>query len=398
MKYLFLSLLLFVNLCVVLAQPKVGAKAPEIHITNWIKNAPPSKYLKGKFIIVDFWATWCAPCLESVPHMNNLANKNKAKANLVFLAMTDENEGKVNGLLKKVQFNAAVVTDITRQTFDDYKIKYIPLCVMIDDKNMVQWVGNPADLTNQIIDAVMAGKPAPKAEGKQAVAASEEVNELYKSLSSKYGAYMNDQDLKEYFTLTLSPYRKNISSFRNTSKSSYNELVIGDSLANRLASFLNVATTQIKLPVEVAKSYISYCYKSERDVESKQVLKAIIDKINLRYTTADSLMDVIQFEITNLALFEKVMADTSVPKVAHTSNSETYIGIDYDKFEKLVNHVQDKFQKTVVVKQDNLLDTRVSMTIKYDTMANMVESLKAFGINATIIKKNLPVYKFELKS
>ena len=50
----------------------VGQKTPELIIEKWIAPAPE---LQGKFIIIDFWATWCPPCRVSIPHMNALATK-----------------------------------------------------------------------------------------------------------------------------------------------------------------------------------------------------------------------------------------------------------------------------------------------------------------------------------
>ena len=107
-------------------------------------------------------------------------------------------------------------------------------------------------------------------------------------------------------------------------------------------------------------------------------------------------MDVIQFEVSNKDLLRKFVSD-SLNHVGHSSFSDTYAGIDYDKFSKLAKTVEEKFQKTVVVKQNNILDSKMSMTIKIDNLENLMTSLKSYGIEATMVKKKLPVYRFVQK-
>jgi thiol-disulfide isomerase/thioredoxin len=53
-----------------------GAPAPEIDLKDWT-NSKTLKLadLKGKIVVLDFWATWCGPCLASIPHTNELAAK-----------------------------------------------------------------------------------------------------------------------------------------------------------------------------------------------------------------------------------------------------------------------------------------------------------------------------------
>jgi thiol-disulfide isomerase/thioredoxin len=55
---------------------KVGDKAPALNATKWF-NSKPLKLEENKAYVVEFWATWCGPCKESIPHLNSLATKHK---------------------------------------------------------------------------------------------------------------------------------------------------------------------------------------------------------------------------------------------------------------------------------------------------------------------------------
>ena len=136
--------------------------APEIKITNWLKNAPADKTLANKFIVLEFWATWCKPCLEYVPHLNELQKKYK-QDNLLFLSISDEKEARISKILEKINFETIVVTDTSKTTFENYKsLEYNdvmrPTTVLIDDKGKVKWVGYPKLLTEKVLQSFLQNK------------------------------------------------------------------------------------------------------------------------------------------------------------------------------------------------------------------------------------------------
>ncbi len=68
-------------------------KAPEFVVEKWLSDVPD---MKGKFIMIDFWATWCGPCKRSIPQINEWYNKYKDR--MVVIGVSDEPEAKVLAL------------------------------------------------------------------------------------------------------------------------------------------------------------------------------------------------------------------------------------------------------------------------------------------------------------
>ena len=55
----------------------LGDPAPPLAVSEWIKGEKVERFDPGKIYVIDFWATWCAPCRASIPHLSELANRYK---------------------------------------------------------------------------------------------------------------------------------------------------------------------------------------------------------------------------------------------------------------------------------------------------------------------------------
>ncbi|MFA7228264.1 MAG: TlpA disulfide reductase family protein, partial [Melioribacteraceae bacterium] len=61
----------------------IGDNAPALKVSKWVKGTAVEKFEKGNFYVVEFWATWCGPCKQSIPHLTELADKYKGKVTFI---------------------------------------------------------------------------------------------------------------------------------------------------------------------------------------------------------------------------------------------------------------------------------------------------------------------------
>lgn len=151
------ALLLFSSV-VPAADLRIGEPAPSLNLERTIPAGGYSNLesLRGKSVVIEFWATWCGYCIEEIPHLNALAEKFRA---VQFISITDEQASVVEPFLTKRPIYGQVAFDRNGSTFKAYGIEGRPQTVLIDKNGVVRGILHPTQLTEVVMDDFLAGRP-----------------------------------------------------------------------------------------------------------------------------------------------------------------------------------------------------------------------------------------------
>ncbi|MBK9384300.1 MAG: redoxin domain-containing protein [Planctomycetes bacterium] len=125
-----------------------GAPAPEIAGVNWHnapKGEPPTlESLRGQVLLLEFWGTWCAPCVRAMPRIQQL-HERYAERGVTVLALSYETPEVLEPFLKKHRYTFQSGSDPEKQVIEAYGISGWPTSVVIDAEGKVFHVGTPYD-------------------------------------------------------------------------------------------------------------------------------------------------------------------------------------------------------------------------------------------------------------
>ena len=154
---------------------KVGDKAPALSSVDWLRGEPIPKFTPGHVYVLDFWATWCGPCMQSIPHLNALAKKHADQnVHVVGLAVWPRRGQRPTRafIARRQDMNYQIGEDnlagkVARDYLTSSGINTSPTAMIVDQQGKIAWIGHPMMQIDQVLEAVIAGSFDAKEQAKK---------------------------------------------------------------------------------------------------------------------------------------------------------------------------------------------------------------------------------------
>ena len=146
-----------------------NSPAPEFSLYDTKGKLVTLQSLKGKVIVLDFWATWCTPCLASFPAMQRVVTKYKADKDVVFLFVNTLERNKdvqswIAGFKKEHPYSFRILLDKENRVNAAYDVAGLPAKVIIDKSGIIRFTsmgfGGDSSLEKELVSMIESTKNA----------------------------------------------------------------------------------------------------------------------------------------------------------------------------------------------------------------------------------------------
>lgn len=106
-----------------------------------------------KAILLDFWATWCAPCIKAFDHLEAL--QKEFPDDLLVMTVTSEDEKRITQFLTKFETSLPIAIDNERKISEAFPHRTIPHSVLIDKNGIIRVISSPNMITSDVVQRVV---------------------------------------------------------------------------------------------------------------------------------------------------------------------------------------------------------------------------------------------------
>jgi uncharacterized protein (TIGR03435 family) len=136
-------------------------EAPKLQVKQWLQ-APKEfdgkwESLRGKVVVLEFWATWCSSCVAAIPHLNQLATEFRNEG-VVFLAITDDDTDRLKSFLPKHPVDAIIGIDPDLINLKTFNGPSLPHTVLVGTNGVVIGATSPEHITSEVLRDTLAGR------------------------------------------------------------------------------------------------------------------------------------------------------------------------------------------------------------------------------------------------
>jgi peroxiredoxin len=122
------------------AELKTGDSFPDLQRFGLVGEIP--RELKGKVVLVDFWASWCAPCKQSFPALNDLLSKYGSRGLVIVGISVDESKAAMDQFIAGTPAKFPILHDAKQKLVQDVNVEAMPTSFIVDSEGKVRFIHN----------------------------------------------------------------------------------------------------------------------------------------------------------------------------------------------------------------------------------------------------------------
>lgn len=120
-------------------KPWKGGKRPPLALNDLQGNARSLDQFKGKVLVVNFWATWCEPCIEEMPSLQRFRDRAPSGKVEVIGVNLGEGEARIKGFTERTGVSFPVLLDRDGIAKKDWKVNGVPATFVIDGRGRIRY-------------------------------------------------------------------------------------------------------------------------------------------------------------------------------------------------------------------------------------------------------------------
>ena len=355
----------------------------QIKISDNIQESSIVKQLENKLYFVDFWATWCAPCITASKYLESMQRLNSNDFYVV--SLSQESPDVVKRFIKKHKTDLAVAIDFDGQTFKSNNVSSLPYAVLFNANGEKLWEGHPANFKQALLDEFL------KTNNQRILVKDMLMQEAYKKVKFETNE-MKFNDLFQYTQL-----EDNLEGTFEVKKNK-DIIELTGSLKNIIAYFLKAYVGQIEIDNTLNK-YYNFKIKNNKE-DSNLVLESILNSFKLQLITESRVGEVLEVNIESANFWDTNQIDWGTDNQYQYLISDSEIKADNVSFEemiyKLSNIINMPIEEVSGLKDVSPHDWQIHFKYPEFMLSNLIDE---YGIKAEkkigkykkfIIKKKTP--------
>jgi thiol-disulfide isomerase/thioredoxin len=120
--------------------PKEGFLAPQFSLYDLSGNQVSLSDFRGRVVLLNFWATWCAPCRREIPSLERLYHMRKGEGfEIVAVNSERASSSKIASFVQQYQMSFPILLNPGQDVGSRYWIRAVPTSFLVDKKGVIRW-------------------------------------------------------------------------------------------------------------------------------------------------------------------------------------------------------------------------------------------------------------------